>query len=123
MVNGMNVMKRKYRGISLQSWILMITFFLFFVPAYAQNTNDAATENSGTIIQGIVAFVAPAEDKVIVKPSKGDRIKFIITEQTNFVGIDSAYELSKDDRVKVWYDFNDNDNRAVQLEKLPDLGC
>jgi len=42
---------------------------------------------------------------------------------TELVGLSSLEEISKRQRVKVWYEVEKERNRAVKLEKLPELGC
>ncbi|MEN8199996.1 MAG: hypothetical protein ABFR63_07985 [Thermodesulfobacteriota bacterium] len=45
-------------------------------------------------------------------------------EGCDFVGVPLLENLEKEQRVKVWYNSAGGDeNRALKLEKLPDLGC
>ncbi len=116
-------MKKGSRLIFLQ--FCFSALWLFFVAAtgHAQNIDNKSPVDANMLVQGVVARVVPTKNKVVVKPGKAERINIHVTAKTVFVGILSLQELSKEHRVKVWYDVVGDQHRAVQIERLPDLGC
>ncbi len=101
-------------------WCLL----LFWAPLVAgQNSTSEMSVDEALFIQGSVKRISLEKKSITVKPSYGERIKIQIDEQTGFVRMSALEELKKGQRVKVWYIPVGDENRAVKIERLPDLGC
>ena len=99
----------------------LLLFFASLVTA--ENINSAVSVDETLLIQGVVRRVLPEENMILVKVSQGEKIKIRVSQQTGFVDIISLEELEKGQRVKVWYIPLGEENRAVKIERLPELGC
>ncbi|NOQ45107.1 MAG: hypothetical protein GQ559_00260 [Desulfobulbaceae bacterium] len=99
----------------------LLLFWAPFVAAQAGSTEISVDD--ALFVQGSVKRVVLETDIITVKSSKGERIKIHVDWQTGFVGMSSLEELEKGQRVKVWYTVAGDENKAVKVERLPDLGC
>ncbi len=54
---------------------------------------------------------------------KGERLQILLSPQTKLIGIPLLDMLKKGARVKVWYSTFGEENRAMKVELLPELGC
>ena len=97
---------------------------LFWAPFVdAQNNNSEMSVNEPQFIQGIVKQISLEKKLITVKPSKEERLKIQVDEQTGFVGMSTLEDLKKGQRVKVWYTPVGDIDIAEKVERLPDLGC
>jgi hypothetical protein len=97
---------------------------LFWVPLVAaQKSTSEMSVDEAMFIQGTVKRISLEKKLITVKPSKAERIKIQVDEQTDFVGMSALEELEKGQQVKIWYTVIGDENRAVKVERLPDLGC
>ena len=105
--------------------IFLIGCLLFFWTSLvaAQNSTSEMSVDEALFIQGSVKRISLEKKLITVKPSKEERIKIQVDEQTDFIGMSALEELEKGQRVKVWYIVIGDENRAVKVERLPDLGC
>ena len=103
---------------------LLGCLLLFWAPLVAaQNSTSEMSVDDALFIQGSVKRISLEKNLITVKPSKKERIKIQLDEQTDFAGMSALEELKKGQRVKVWYTPVGDENRAVKVERLPDLGC
>ena len=119
----MEAIKQKDRQVSIL--IILIGCLLFFLVPFvdAQNNTSDMSVDELLFIQGIVKYVSLEKQRITVRPSWEERVKIYVDEQTDFVGISTLEELTKEQRVKVWYTAVGDINIAFKLERLPDLGC
>ena len=106
--------------------ILFLTVFLLFftVPLLAaQNSTSEMSFNEALFTEGVVKRISLKKKLITIKPSKAERVKIQIDEHTDFTGMSALEELEKGQRVKIWYTVIGEENRAVKVERLPDLGC
>ncbi len=104
--------------------VLAGCLLLFLAPVVAaQDSISAMSTDETLLIQGTVRRVLPGEKTITVKVDKGKKIQILVGQFTGFVGISSLEELKKGQRVKVWYTVVGEENRAVKVEKLLELGC
>ncbi len=89
----------------------------------AQSGTPAASGDNILFLQGIVRQVSSKNNSFSVKISKGKKLKILFSPQVELKGIASLTELKKGARVKVWYKSTGEENRAVKVELLPELGC
>ena len=97
---------------------------IFWVPNVdAQNNTSEMSVDEALFIQGSVKQISLEKKLITVKPSKEERVKIQVDEQTGFVGMSTLEELKKGQRIKVWYTAIGDINIAEKVERLPDLGC
>ncbi|MEA3548587.1 MAG: hypothetical protein U9R66_13080 [Thermodesulfobacteriota bacterium] len=115
----------KQKGRQAGILIILIGCLLLFGVSFvdAQNNTSDMSINELLFIQGIVKYISLDKQRITVKPSKEERVKIYVDEQTDFVGMSTLEELAKEQRVKVWYTPVGDVNIAVTVERLPDLGC
>ena len=75
------------------------------------------------LVEGKVRSIAIDDGTITVKPNKGKKVVVIIEPTTAYTGDSSLGEIKKNDVVKVWYVVDGENNIAIKVEKLPDLGC
>ena len=94
------------------------------IPPHALGEPDQTLiEDQALVIQGKVRSVAPETGELAVKPDKGERLTVVVDGYTKLQGFSALKELEKKQRVKVWYIVEGEKNKAVKVEKLPELGC
>ncbi len=107
-------------------WItVLVGMVSFSVTSFSFAESDFATptDDSILIIQGIVRKVSLQNNSFLVKISKGERLQILFSTKTTLTGIPSMAMLKKGTRVKVWYSTSGEENRAMKVELLPELGC
>ena len=109
--------------------VLTAVFMSFNVPfsdvAWTQESDVAVSEQTleTLTIKGKVRKISFEENTLLVKPDKGKSVRIIFHEQTKLVDFDSFEEIEKKKPVKVWYTVEGEDNIAVKIERLPEVGC
>lgn len=95
-----------------------------FTPPHALGESDQTLiEDQALVLQGKVREVSPENNELAVKPDKGEWITVVFDDFTKIIGFTALKELEKKQRVKVWYIIEGTKNKAVKVEKLPELGC
>lgn len=110
----------------LRIWLaVLIGFVTVFVASFsfAQAETSALSGDGLLTLQGIVRQVSAEKNLFSVKVSKGKKLKILFSSQTRTIGLPSPATLKKGERVKVWYQRTGEENRAVKVELLPELGC
>jgi hypothetical protein len=103
---------------------LMGCLLLFWLPvAAAQDNSSGMSTDAHLVVQGTIKRISFEKGYITLKPSKQDRVKIFFDAQTELVRMPSLEKLNKGQRLKVWYTVIGTKNRAVKIEKLPDLGC
>ena len=119
----MRIFRLGKRRVSIPILIAGALLLLFVPFASAENSNSAVSIDETLLIQGVVRRVLPVENMLIIKISQGEKISIRVDPQTGFVDIVALEELERGQRVKVWYTIIGEKNRAVKVERLPELGC
>jgi hypothetical protein len=73
--------------------------------------------------RGLISSVSLDKMQIAVRPPKDKRIVITIDPDTIFEGVKRIDELQKKQQVKVWYSPADDQNKAVKIKKMMDLGC
>lgn len=107
---------------------MIITLFgcllFFWAPLVAAQTSTSEISiDAPLFIQGIVKRISLEKNLISLKPSKQERVKIKVDGKTDLVQFSTLEELKKGQRLKVWYTVVGDENRAVKVERLPDLGC
>ncbi len=119
-------MTNKTHSNKLKIWLaVLIGLTLFFVTSFAFAKSEASTLPGEDLLtlQGIVRRVSAENNTFTVKISKGKRLQIVFSSQTKTIGLPSPAILKKGERVKVWFIRTVEENRAVKVELLPELGC
>ena len=104
----------------------LFLFFFFTIPSLSFAKNDATSVTTNQDIQlteGKVKKFDPKKQVVTIQVNKREKVKISVNWNTALVGYSSLEEIKKGQRVKVWYTVVGEENRAVKVEKLLELGC
>ncbi len=110
----------------LLQWIVVfIGIVSFSIASFATAESYFTTpyDDSVLIHQGIVRKISLQNSSFLVKFSKKEKLQILFSTQTTLIGIPSMVMLKKGARVKVWYSTDGEENRAMKVELLPELGC
>lgn len=75
------------------------------------------------IVKGKVRKISFETNTILLKPKKGGRISIIFSEKTELKGFDHFQEIQKKQALKIWYTVEGENNIAIKIEKIPELGC
>lgn len=109
--------------------ILGLLFLLGLSPIFPHpqgHTSDLFEEASTDqmiFVRGIISKVSTEKMQIAVRPLKGKRVVINIVPETLLEGVSMIDELEKKQQVKVWYSIEENENNAVKIKKMMDLGC
>lgn len=109
--------------------ILGLLFLLGLAPIFPHpqgHTNDLFEEASNDqmiFVRGMISTVSTEKMQVAVRPLKGKRVFINIVPETLLDGFSMIDELEKKQQVKVWYSIEENENNALKIKKMMDLGC
>ena len=118
---------RRFNGMTRTAWLA--TFLCCLIVAVStfgcaiRETVETTVGQESYVVQGIVKEISPEAGGLLVKPDKGQAVQLVIDRNTSFAGVSSAAAIEKRQRVKAWYIPDGEKNRAVKIEKVPDLGC
>ncbi len=107
-------------------WLVVLAGCLIFSTASfvaAENDTSEMSVAGAMFIEGSVRKVVLETDTITVKNTEGKRVRVVVSPETDLTGMYAFTEVKKERRVKVWYHHVGNENRAVKVELLPDLGC
>lgn len=107
--------------IILAGFLLLLLFSA--LPVTAQTDTSEVTADGTILIQGSIRRVSLEMNTITVKMPKAGRIHIMVAPQIDFVGMSSLADLKKGQQVKVWYTPVGEENRAVKIELMLDLGC
>lgn len=109
--------------------VLGLLFLLGLSPIFPHpqgRTNDLFEEASTDqmiFLRGIISKVSTEKMQIAVRPLKGKRVVITIVPETLLEGVSMIDELEKKQQVKVWYSLEENENKAIKIKKMMDLGC
>ena len=118
-------MRTLTKTVTQTGWLIILAGCLIFSTAsFAVASDISGMSVAGEMfIEGSVRKVVLETDTITVKNTEGERVRVVVAPGTDLVGMSAFAELEKEKRVKVWYSNVGNENRAVKVELLPDLGC
>ena len=90
---------------------------------YASDFFEETSSDEMVYIRGIISKVSLEEMQIAVRPLKGKRVVITIDPDTILEGISQIDELDKKQQVKVWYSIEEENNKAIKIKKMMDLGC
>lgn len=112
----------------ITKWILTVFLGIMFFAAgnivFAEDAMDArSVDQEFVLVEGKVRSIVIEDGTITVKPNKGKKVRIITEPTTAYKGVSSLEEIKKNHVVKVWYVVDGENNIAVKIEKLPELGC
>ncbi|MGB3211114.1 MAG: hypothetical protein WBB19_10455 [Desulforhopalus sp.] len=116
----------KYLPFSTSVFCSTSLFFccLFLISSLcgAQFEEDVSTDQY-LYATGIVRSISPENQTVTFKQKKGSNITIFIDEATVLEGFYKLKELKIRQKIKVWYQPREKNNKALKIIKPLELGC
>jgi hypothetical protein len=111
--------------IRVSGFILLLSSFLWFTaqPIMANNTLEEVSTEDTLYVRGLVSKVYLDKMQISVRPPKGKSVRISIDPDTILEGVSQIDEFEKEQQVKVWYSADDDNNRAIKIIKMLELGC
>lgn len=103
-------------------FFLLLGFFFASPLQGAQFEENVSTETY-LFAQGILQSVSLEEQTVSIKQKKGPTISLSVENDTLFEGFYKLKELKLRDKLKVWYQPGQQNNKALKILKPLELGC
>jgi hypothetical protein len=122
---GPSIMKSQTYLKSLSGCFFSLFFLLLFFSAPlqgAQFEEDVSTQDY-LFVEGIIRSISPENQMIKIKQRKGPTISVFIDENTIFEGFYKLTELQPRQKIKVWYQPAQTNNRALKILKPLELGC
>ena len=117
-------MKSTTNFVSVLCCLLLLLWLLFVVaPLHGAEFEEEMSTSDYLFVQGIVRSVSAEKQTITLKQKKGPKISFFIDQDTVFEGFYKLTELKLRQKIKVWYQPNEQGNKALKILKPLDLGC
>ncbi len=103
----------------------MALFFILFHTALlaADDSFEEMSTEERLFVRGLISKVYPERMQISIRPAKGSLVRVSIDSDTILEGVSRIDELEKEQQVKVWYAPDDDNNRALKIVKMMELGC
>lgn len=113
---------------SLHLLFIAMSFFIILGLAACTGTKGPVivtldNGQAGFQVKGKVVKVSQARKILIVKPPNSARITFKLLGSTIYKGTESIQTIERDVPVLVTYTTDDDGNKALVVEQLPDGSC
>jgi hypothetical protein len=96
---------------------------LFSTPLQGAQFEEEISSTDYLFVEGIIRSVSPEEQTITLKQKKQPKITISIDENTIFEGFYKLTELQLRQKIKIWYQPEEKNNRALKILKPLDLGC
>ena len=93
------------------------------MPVIAEEMFEEVSTEDYLYVRGLVSKVYPDKMQISVRPPKGKLVRIVIDPDTILDGVSQIDDFEKEQQVKIWYLLDNNNNRAIKIKKLMDLGC
>lgn len=109
--------------------VIACTGFLLMGPGlattevWADDSFEEMSTEERLFVRGLVSKVNIQDMAISVRPLKGKSMAIQITPETILEGVSGIDTFEKKQQVKVWYIIEDNENRAIKIKKMMELGC
>ena len=105
--------------------VLLLTSCLWFaaLSTMANETLEEVSTEDTLYVRGLVSKVYLDKMQISVRPPKGELIRISIDPETILEGVSQIDEFEKEQQVKVWYSVDEDNNRAIKIIKMLELGC
>jgi len=104
----------------------LLLLFCLVLPATSlladQFEEDVSTEQC-LYAKGIIQSISPEQLTITLKQKEGPKIRLSIDKDTIFEGFYELKELKRRQKLKVWYQPGEQENKALKITKPLDLGC
>jgi hypothetical protein len=104
-------------------FLVFLCWLLFAAPLYGGQFEEEVSTQEYLFAKGIIRSVSPETREITLKQRKGPNITFSIDKDTVFEGFYKLTELKRRQKIKVWYQPKQTENRALKIIKPLELGC
>jgi len=94
-----------------------------FSNVLADDSFEEISTEERLYVRGLISKVKLENLEISVRPPKGKAITIQFTPETILEGVSGIDKLEKKQQVKVWYVIEDDENRAIKVFKMMELGC
>lgn len=102
---------------------LLLCWSLLAAPLYGAQFEEDVSTGEYLFAKGIIRSVSSEDQTVTLKLKEGSTITLSIDKNTVFEGFYKLTELKIRQKLKVWYQPNGQENRALKILKPLELGC
>ena len=106
------------------SGIVSLLFLLLFsAPLQGAQFEEEVSSTDYLFVEGIIRPVSPEEQTITLKQKKQPKITISIAPHTIFEAFYQLTPLPLRQKIKIWYQPEEKNNRALKILKPLDLGC
>lgn len=121
---GHSLMKILTHNRPIYGCFLFLLCLLFVAaPLHGAQFEEEVSTQDYLFVKGIIQSVSPEGQTVTIKQKKGPTISVSIDENTAFEGFYKLTELKLRQKIKVWYQPEQKNNKALKILKPLELGC
>lgn len=121
-MTGFNRMAKNFM-IVLLAGVLLIAAGVVRSQSQSSMSGNSGQTTEALFIKGKVKKISFETKTILIKPKKGETVSITFHEQTTLIGFDSFDEIKKKQPVRIWYTIEGENNKAVKIEKAPEVGC
>ncbi len=103
--------------------LFFLCWLLLAAPVYGAQFEEDVSSPDYLFISGIVKSVSPEKLSLTIKQKKGPNITLSIDGDTILEGFYKLSELEPRQKIKVWYQPDKKENKALKILKPLKLGC
>lgn len=104
-------------------FLFLLCWLLLAVPLHGAQFEEEVSTQEYLFVKGIIHSVSAEDQTVTVKQKKGPTISVAIDKETVFEGFYKLTELKVRQKIKIWYQPKEQENRALKILKPLELGC
>jgi len=104
-------------------FLIVLGLLCFALPLHGAQFEEEVSTQDYLFVEGIIKSVSPEKQTIELKQKKGPTISVSIDEKTVFEGFYKLTELKRRQKIKVWYQPEQENNKALKILKPLELGC
>lgn len=104
-------------------FLFLLCWLLLAAPIHGAQYEEDVSSQDYMFVKGIIDSVSIEDQTLTVKQKKGPTISVSIDMDTIFEGFYKLKELKARQKIKIWYQPNEQPNRALKILKPLELGC
>ena len=101
----------------------LLCWLFLAAPLYGAQFEEDVSSPDCLFIKGIIRSISLEDQTVTVKQEKGPTLSFYVDNDTVLEGFYKLTELKPRQKIKVWYQPREQENRALKILKPLELGC
>ena len=118
-----NRMTKSFMIVLLAGYVSLITSCGIWSESQNRMIDSSGETTEALYVRGKVKKISFETKTILIKPNKGASLSFTFHEQTTLKGFASFEEIKKKQPVRIWYTIDGENNMAVKVEKVLELGC